>query len=104
MDATGIGKPVYENLHSKLGDRLEGVVFTPEEKEIMAIEVKRGLEQREFLLSNDKEFHRQIHSIRRTSTGGKYFRYDAERNEVELKEAVTTSADAFGQYTLTLAE
>ena len=81
MDATGIGKPVFENLHSKLGDRLEGVVFTPEEKEIMAIDVKRGLEQREFLLSNDKEFHRQIHSIKRTSNGGKYFRYDAERNE-----------------------
>lgn len=81
MDATGIGKPVYENLHSKLGDRLEGVVFTPEEKEIMAIDVKRGLEQKEFLLSNDKEFHRQIHSIKRTSNGGKYFRYDAERNE-----------------------
>ena len=47
----------------------------------MAIDVKRGLEQREFLLSNDKEFHRQIHSIKRTSNGGKYFRYDAERNE-----------------------
>ena len=46
-----------------------------------AIDVKRGLEQREFLLSNDKEFHRQIHSIKRTSNGGKYFRYDAERNE-----------------------
>ena len=81
MDATGIGKPIYESLHNKLGDRLEGVVFTPEEKEIMAIDVKRGLEQREFLLSNDKEFHRQIHSIKRSSTGGKYFRYDAERNE-----------------------
>ena len=81
MDATGIGKPVFEALHSQLGDRLEGVVFTPEEKEIMAIDVKRGLEQHEFLLSNDKEFHRQIHSIKRTSTGGKYFRYDAERNE-----------------------
>ena len=47
----------------------------------MAIDVKRGLEQKEFLLSNDKEFHRQIHSIKRTSNGGKYFRYDAERNE-----------------------
>ena len=81
MDMTGIGRPVYEALHKKLGDRLEGVVFTPEEKEIMAIDVKRGLEQREFLLSNDKEFHRQIHSIKRTSNGGKYFRYDAERNE-----------------------
>ena len=33
------------------------------------------------MLSNDKEFHRQIHSIKRTSNGGKYFRYDAERNE-----------------------
>lgn len=81
MDMTGIGRPVYERLHKKLGDRLEGVVFTPEEKEIMAIDVKRGLEQHEFLLSNDKEFHRQIHSIKRTSNGGKYFRYDAERNE-----------------------
>lgn len=81
MDATGIGRPIYENLHKKLGDRLEGVIFSPEEKEIMAIDVKRGLEQREFLLSNDKEFHRQIHSIKRTSNGGKYFRYDAERNE-----------------------
>lgn len=81
MDMTGIGRPVYEKLHKKLGDRLEGVIFTPEEKEIMAIDVKRGLEQREFLLSNDKEFHRQIHSIKRTSNGGKYFRYDAERND-----------------------
>ena len=81
MDATGIGKPIYERLHQKLGDRLEGVTFTAEEKEIMAIDVKRGLEQKEFLLSNDKEFHRQIHSIKRTSNGGKYFRYDAERNE-----------------------
>lgn len=81
MDMTGIGRPVYERLHKKLGDRLEGVVFTPEEKEIMAIDVKRGLEQKEFLLSNDKEFHRQIHCIKRTSNGGKYFRYDAERNE-----------------------
>lgn len=81
MDMGGIGGPVYEKLHKKLGDRLEGVVFTPEEKEIMAIDVKRGLEQKEFLLSNDKEFHRQIHSIKRTSNGGKYFRYDAERNE-----------------------
>ena len=81
MDSTGIGYQLGEDLHKILGDRLERVIFSAEEKEIMAIDVKRGLEQREFLLSNDKEFHRQIHSIKRTSTGGKYFRYDAERNE-----------------------
>ena len=81
MDSTGIGYQLGEDLHKQLGDRLERVIFSPEEKEIMAIDVKRGLEQKEFLLSNDKEFHRQIHSIKRTSNGGKYFRYDAERNE-----------------------
>ncbi|MBO7518633.1 MAG: hypothetical protein J6T31_05935 [Methanobrevibacter sp.] len=81
MDSTGIGYQLGEDLHKILGDRLERVMFSAEEKEIMAIDVKRGLEQREFLLSNDKEFHRQIHSIKRTSNGGKYFRYDAERNE-----------------------
>ena len=37
MDATGIGRPIYESLHKKLGDRLERVVFTPEEKEIITI-------------------------------------------------------------------
>lgn len=81
MDATGIGKPIYEELHKTLGDRLEGVVFTPETKEVMAIDVKRGLENKEFLLENDKEFHQQIHSIKRTSNGGKYFKYDADRNQ-----------------------
>ena len=81
MDATGIGRPIYEELHNKLGDKMQGVVFTPETKEVMAIDVKRGLEQREFLLENDKEFHVQIHSIKRTNNGGKYFKYDADRNE-----------------------
>ena len=81
MDATGIGRPIYEELHKKLGDRLEGIVFTPETKEIMAIDVKRGLEQKEFLLENDKDFHVQIHSIKRTNNGGKYFKYDADRNQ-----------------------
>lgn len=47
----------------------------------MAIDVKRGLEQKEFLLANDKDFHTQIHSIKRTSNGGKYFTFDADRNE-----------------------
>lgn len=81
MDSTGMGKPIFEDLQRRLGERLEGITFTPEIKEVMAIEVKRGLEQKEFLLENNKEFHNQIHSIKRTSTGGKYFRYDAARNE-----------------------
>lgn len=82
IDRTGIGDNIFEDVHAKLGDRIEGVQFTQESKEIMAIDVKRGLEQREFLLANDKDFHNQIHSIKRTSKGGgQHFSYDADRNE-----------------------
>lgn len=81
MDMTGMGEPLYEQLHKKYGDRIEGVPFTAETKEIMAVSVRRGLENREFLLQNDRAFHHQIHSIRRESTGTGRFRYDAERTE-----------------------
>ena len=81
IDRTGIGDNIYEDVRKKLGDRIEGIQFTQESKQLMAIDVKRGLEQREFLLANDKDFHTQIHSIKRSSNGGKYFTFDADRNE-----------------------
>ena len=81
MDSTGIGRPIFEELNRRLGDRLEGVVFTMESKEILAMGVKRGLENHEYLLENAKDFHAQIHSIKRSAAIGKHFRYDAERNE-----------------------
>ena len=82
IDRTGIGDNIYEDVHAVVGDRVEGVQFTQESKEILAIDVKRGLEQKEFLLSNDKEFHMQIHSIKRIDRGGgKHFSYDASRDD-----------------------
>ena len=82
IDRTGIGDNIYEDVHAVVGDRVEGVQFTQESKEILAIDAKRGLEQKEFLLSNDKEFHMQIHSIKRIDRGGgKHFSYDASRDD-----------------------
>ena len=82
IDRTGIGDNIYEDVHTVVGDRVEGVQFTQESKEILAIDVKRGLEQKEFLLSNDKDFHMQIHSIKRIDRGGgKHFSYDASRDD-----------------------
>lgn len=81
IDRTGSGDGVFELLHKKFGDKIDGIYFTPQMKEQLAIEVKRGLEQREFALENNKDFHSQIHSIKRMDAIGKYFRYDAERNE-----------------------
>ena len=81
IDRTGSGDAVFERLHKKFGDKIEGVYFSPEMKEQLAIEAKRGLEQHEFMLENEKDFHSQIHSIKRMDAIGKYFRYDAARNE-----------------------
>ena len=82
IDRTGIGDNLYEDVHAEVGDRAEGVQFTQESKELLAIDVKRGLEQHEFLLSNDKDFHLQIHSIKRVDKGGgKHFSYESSRDE-----------------------
>jgi phage FluMu gp28-like protein len=56
-------------------------MFTPQEKEEMAMGVKEGLEKTEFLLQNDRKFQRQIHSIKRIATSGGNVRYDSERDE-----------------------
>ena len=80
MDKTGMGASIFEDLRGKYGERIEGVTFTAQSKEQLAMGVKFGLEKQEFLLENDRDFHAQIHSIKRTATVGG-FRYDAERNE-----------------------
>jgi phage FluMu gp28-like protein len=82
MDQTGQGEPLCERLQSEVGSaRIEGVLFNAESKEILAIGVRTGLENLEFLLHNDNKFHKQIHSIKRIATSGGRFRYDSERDE-----------------------
>lgn len=81
MDMTGIGQVLYADLRKEFGERVEGVTFTMQSKEALAMGVKFGLERKEFLLENNRDFHAQIHSIKRVSTSGGNFRYDAERNE-----------------------
>ena len=81
IDMTGIGQQLTREMKTEFGEKVEGVLFTMQSKEVLAMNVKTGLERREFMLENDREFHSQIHSIKRTPTAGGNFRYDAERNE-----------------------
>lgn len=81
IDSTGMGAPIYEDLHNEFGERVEGVDFTLASKEDMAMSIKIGLQKKEFQLPNDKGLQSQIHSIRRTAASGGHFRYDAERDE-----------------------
>lgn len=81
VDSTGMGMPIVEKLEKEFGSKVEGIVFNADIKELMAQNVKIGLQKHEFILPNDKNLHHQIHSIRRIPTTGGHFRYDADRDE-----------------------
>ena len=105
MDQTGMGEPICERLQREFGeDRIEGIPFTNEIKGILAVNVKRGLENREFLLPNSQAFHLQIHSIRQMTTLVGKFRYDAERTEKGHADSFWAWALAYHAITLTVTE
>jgi phage FluMu gp28-like protein len=81
IDQTGQGEPLYERLHEEFKSKVEGVIFSLESKGILALNVKTGLENQEFLLQNDSKFHRQIHSIKRIPVSGRNFKYESERDD-----------------------
>ena len=81
IDHGGIGRNLAENAHKRYGERAELYHFDLQSKEVLAMGVRTGLERREYELDNDRDFHAQIHSIKRTPSSGGSFRYDAERNE-----------------------
>ena len=94
IDATGVGMDTAETLQREFSSAvIEGVVFGVRSKDVLARGVKEGLEKREFLLENDRKFHRQIQSIKQFSLPGGGFRYDAERDE-------TGHADGFWAWAL----
>ena len=81
IDNGGIGSNLAENAQKRYGERVEQYRFSLQSKEVLAMNVKMGLERREYELDNNRDFHAQIHSIKRTPSSGGGFRYDAERNE-----------------------
>jgi phage FluMu gp28-like protein len=94
MDRSGLGLQLSEELQEEFGEtRLEGMDFIPVNKELLAVEAKKGLENKDFLLQNDKKFQRQLHSIKRLPGGGGVFRYDSQRDE-------DGHADSFWAWTL----
>lgn len=81
LDSTGMGAPIFERLQKEFGAKVEGIDFNVNNKEVMAQNIKIGLQRKEFILPNDKNLQHQIHSIRRIPTTGGHFRYDADRDE-----------------------
>jgi phage FluMu gp28-like protein len=103
MDQTGMGEPICERLQNEFGEgRIEGIPFTNKIKGILAVNVKRGLENREFLLPNSQAFHLQIHSIKQMATLVGKFRYDAERTDKGHADSFWAWALAYHAITTTL--
>jgi len=83
IDKTGQGEDTTETLQKEFTSaRLEGIDFNLRSKAELVLDIRAGLERREFLLQNDDKFRRQIHSIKKIPTSGGEFRFDSERDDM----------------------
>lgn len=85
IDRTGLGDNLTEDMIRQYGSRIEGVWFTREIKEELALSAKRLFETRRMHIPNDRDMIVQLHSIKKKplATG---ITYDSDRNE-QIKHA-----------------
>ena len=82
MDQTGIGMALVERLQEKFGSKVEGITFTGEAKEDMAIRLRRRMEEKlDKIPANAPEVERDFAMIKRQVTASGNLRFDAVRTE-----------------------
>jgi phage FluMu gp28-like protein len=95
IDETGIGAQLAEGAQDRFGSsRVEGIPFTAENKETLAIGIKQNFEDRGSRIPSDSAIRSSLHSVKKYATTTKHFRFDAERTET------TGHADHFWAKTL----
>ena len=82
IDATGIGAGLAERLQERFVSKVEGVTFTGEAKEDMAIRVRRRMEEKlDKIPMNAPEIERDFAAIKRETTASGNLRFDAARTD-----------------------
>jgi phage FluMu gp28-like protein len=82
IDETGIGAQLVESAQDVFGSsRVEGISFTPESKETLAVGLKQNLEDHGSVLPASSTVRNSLHSVKKYATTTKHFRFDAERTE-----------------------
>jgi phage FluMu gp28-like protein len=82
VDETGIGAQLCEGAQDVYGStKVEGITFTPESKETLAVGLKHNLEDRGSVLPASHTVRNSLHSVKKYATTTKHFRFDAERTE-----------------------
>jgi phage FluMu gp28-like protein/transposase-like protein len=80
IDKTGIGMSLAEKLKSRFTSRVQGVYFTAQSKEAMALNLKKHFEEKLIKIPNDPALIADLHAIKRKA-GQKSFLYDSDRDE-----------------------
>ena len=78
IDESGIGNQLSEEICREF-PQMKGLYFTNANKEEMAIDIKRLLENNQIVLPDDEALVNDIHSVKRLITASGNFRFDAER-------------------------
>lgn len=94
IDRNGIGSNLAENMAAAFPTKAAGVNFTAQSKALYATDAKMLVQQHKAILPVDREWARQIHSIRRI-VGANVISFDAEQSE-------KSHADKFWAWALAL--
>lgn len=82
IDETGIGNQLAEGAMDLFGtNRVEGISFTAENKEVLAVGLKQNVEDRGSLIPADTTIRNSLHSVKKYATTTKHFRFDAEKTD-----------------------
>ncbi len=82
LDYTGMGIPLGEELQEEFGKyKVECVGFTNPVKEELAVDMKRAMEDRDFIMPDDPIVRASFHSIQKLVTTAGNVRFDAESTE-----------------------
>lgn len=83
VDATSLGRPLYQALVAEHGDALvEGVTFTNQNKHDMVTRLKRLMERQEVWFQHEnKRLKGQIHNIKRTLSANRSIQYSGHPHD-----------------------
>jgi phage FluMu gp28-like protein len=79
IDSSGLGAQLAEEASERFGPRVEGVSFTSQVKEDLAVTAKRAFEDRRLRIPADRRLREDLHSLKRSVTRAGNVRYAAER-------------------------
>lgn len=80
IDRSGLGEAPAERLQRAFRGKVEGIVFVPANKEMLAIPVKMRMEDRSLLIPDDPKLTAAIRKIRKEASSSDTWRFVADSN------------------------